>query len=86
MYSVYQVIRFCFKLIKDHHKSTSALLIMGGAGLIMEHLFTYDGFDLLDFAGHEYYGLAMILIGFLLSMKWKQWDMLGLKKFRNWWR
>lgn len=59
---------------------------MGGAGLIMEHLFTYDGFDLLDFAGHEYYGLGMILLGFFLSMKWDQWGSLDLKKFRNWWR
>ena len=67
-----------------YHKSTSALLIMGGAGLMMEHLFTYDGFDLLDFVGHEYYGLAMIIIGFLLSMKWKQWDSLNLKNIKNW--
>lgn len=81
-----QVIHFCFNLIKGHHKSTSALLIMGGAGLMMEHLFTYNGFDLLDFAGHEYYGLAMIFAGFLLSMKWDQWESLDLKKFRNWWR
>ena len=57
---------------------------MGGVGLMMEHLFTYDGFDMLDFVGHEYYGLAMVLIGFLLSMKWKQWDSLDLKNIKNW--
>lgn len=59
------------------------MLIMAGTGLMMEHLFTYDGFDLLDFAGHEYYGLAMIIIGFLLSMKWGQWKSLGLKDLRK---
>ena len=62
------------KRFKDYcKKPVSAALIMGGTGLMMEHLFTYDGFDLLDFVGHEYYGLAMIIAGFLLSMKWGQW-------------
>lgn len=82
----YQVIRFCFNSIKSHRKSTSALLIMGGTGLMMEHLFTYDGFDLLDIQGHETYGLIMIAVGFVLSVKWKQWDSLDLKNIRNWWR
>ena len=67
-------------------KPISAALIMGGTGLMMEHLFTYDGFDLLDFWGHEYVGLGLIGLGFLLSMKWGQWDELDLKKIKNWLR
>lgn len=57
---------------------------MGGTGLIMEHLFSYGRFDLLDFMGHEYYGMAMILAGFLLLMDWKQWKTLDLKHPGNW--
>ena len=67
-------------------KPISAALIMGGTGLLMEHLFTYDGFDLLDFWGHEYLGLGLIFAGFFLSMKWKQWETLNLKDLRNWLR
>ena len=64
----------------------SGMLIVSGAFLMLEHLFTYEGFDLLDFMGHEYYGLGMIIIGFLISMKWSQWKSMNLKNFRNWFR
>lgn len=67
-------------------KPISAFLIMGGSGLMMEHLFTFGGFDLLDFWGHEYLGLGMIITGMLLSMKWFQWETLNLKNIRNWLR
>ena len=67
-------------------KPVSAAFIMGGTGLMMEHLFTFDGFDLLDFWGHEYLGLGMILAGFGLSMFWSQWKELKLWKIRNWFR
>lgn len=62
----------------------SLVLIVGGAALMIEHLFQYGGYDVMDVAGHEYYGLAMIVAGFLLSMKWKQWKSLNLKDPRNW--
>lgn len=65
-------------------KLSSMLLIAGGGALMLEHLFMFGGFDLLDFAGHEYYGLGMIIAGFLLSMKWEQWKKLNLKNIRNW--
>ena len=64
-------------------KPISAMLIMGGTGLLLEHLFTYNGFDLLDFWGHEYLGLGMIITGFLLSIKWGQWIKLKLWNIRN---
>lgn len=72
------------RFIEYSKKPISAVLIGGGSCLMLEHLFTYDGFDLLDFWGHEYVGLFMILTGFLLSMKWKQWGILNLKDIRNW--
>ena len=65
-------------------KPLSAALIMGGTGLMMEHLFSFDGFDLLDFWGHEYVGIGMIILGFLLSMKWGQWNSMKLWNIKNW--
>ena len=66
-------------------KMISGMLILSGGFLILEHLFNFGGFD-LEILGHEYTGLFLIgiafllsntglfLIGiaFLLSMKWKQ--------------
>ena len=74
------------ELMPYYTKLASGALIVCGSFLMLEHLFTYDGFDLLDFVGHEYYGLGMIVIALLLSMKWKQWKELDLKNIRNWFR
>lgn len=56
----------------------------GGGALMAEHYFKYGGFDLLDFVGHEYYGIGMIIIGFLMSIKWEQWKEMDLKHPKNW--
>ena len=72
------------RLTPYYKKLISMVLIVSGSALMLEHLFEYGGFDLLDFAGHEYYGLALIGVGFLLSMKWSQWKTLGLKDIRKW--
>lgn len=74
------------RLSPYYRKLLSGILIVAGGFLMLEHLFEYDGFDLLDFIGHEYYGLAMIIIAFGLSMKWKQWKSLKLHKIKNWFR
>ena len=91
MYLGYPVIRFYFNMtlniietIKTFHKPISAALIGGGSCLMLEHLFTYNGFDLLDIQGHETYGLILIAVGFILSIKWEQWDSLNLKDIKNW--
>jgi len=75
-----------YRLKPYYKKLISAGLIILGAFLMLEHLFMFGGFDLLDFIGHEYYGLAMIIAGFLLSMKWDQWKTLNLKDPRKWLR
>ena len=58
-------------MIKYYRKLISGLLIIGGSFLLLEHLFTFEGFD-IELIGHEYYGIAMIAIAFLVSIKWKQ--------------
>ena len=74
------------KLAPYYRKLLSGLLIVGGSFLMLEHLFQYGGFDLLDFVGHEYYGFGMIVIALLISMKWSQWKELKLSNIRNWFR
>lgn len=58
-------------MIKYYRKLISGLLIIGGSFLLLEHLFTFEGFD-IELIGHEFFGLAMIAIAFLVSIKWKQ--------------
>ena len=69
-----------------YKKLISMFLIVGGSALMLEHLFMYEGFDLLDFIGHEYFGLGMIIAAFLLSMKWGQWKEMDLHIIKNWFR
>lgn len=38
---------------------------------MLEHLFNFGGFD-IEILGHEFYGIVMIVIGYLLCMKWEQ--------------
>lgn len=52
-------------------KLISGMLIVSGSFLILEHLFNFGGFD-IEILGHEYAGVFLIGLAFLLSMKWKQ--------------
>lgn len=74
------------RLSPYYRKVISGVLIVGGSFLMLEHLFEFGGFDLLDFIGHEYYGLGAIIAGLLISMKWEQWRELKLWNIRNWLR
>jgi len=62
---------------KYYKKLASGGLIGVGTYLLIEHLFNFGGYD-IELIGHEYYGLAMIIAGFLLSIKWGQ--LKGLRK------
>jgi len=57
--------------LRYYKKLLSGLLIVGGCFLMLEHLFTFGGFD-IELLGHEYYGIGMIILGFLLMLKWSQ--------------
>lgn len=70
-------------MTRQSMKPISAVLIMAGAALLLEHLYNYGGYDLLDWWGHEYLGLGLIITGFLLSIKWGQWKELKLWIFKN---
>ena len=70
--------------LKPYYKKlVSSLLILCGSFLLMEHLWTFGGFDLFDWIGHCTFGMVMIIAGFLLSMKWNQWTELKLWIFKN---
>ena len=44
---------------------------MSGGFLLLEHLFVFGCYD-IEVLGHEYYGLALIIFGFLLNVDWRQ--------------
>ena len=57
--------------LKYYRKIVSGGMIVVGSFLMLEHLFQFDGFD-IELLGHEYYGLGLIVFGFLLSLKREQ--------------
>jgi uncharacterized membrane protein YdcZ (DUF606 family) len=46
-------------------------LVVLGAFLLAEHVYRF-GFEFYDVIGHEYLGLALILAGCLLAMRWRR--------------
>lgn len=58
--------------IKYYKKLTSFICILAGAGLLIEHLFAWQEFNLLDFPGHEWFGLILVIIGFFVSARWSK--------------
>lgn len=46
-------------------------LVVLGAFLLAEHVYHF-GFEFYDIIGHEYLGLAFILSGCLLAMRWRR--------------
>ena len=45
-------------------------LVVLGAFLLAEHVYRF-GFEFYDIIGHEYLGLALILGGALMNMRWR---------------
>jgi len=58
-------------------KLLGGVCIVSGGFLLLEHLFTFGRYD-IEVIGHEYYGLVLIIFGFLLNVDWKQ-----LRDIRN---
>jgi len=57
--------------VKYYKWLVSGILMAAGNFLIFEHFIRYGGFD-IELLGHEWYGLGLVLIGMLLSLKWGQ--------------
>ena len=55
---------------KENKKLLGAGLIIIGAFLELQHIFTYGGIDLFDFFGHEVLGILFILSGLLVANRW----------------
>jgi len=59
-------------------KLLGGVCIVSGGFLLMEHLFVFGHFD-IEVLGHEYYGLVLIIFGFLLNVDWSQ-----VRSIRSW--
>jgi len=59
-------------------KLLGGVCIVSGGFLLLEHLFTFGHFD-IEVLGHEYYGLALVIFGFLLNVDWSQ-----VRSIRSW--
>jgi len=57
--------------LKYYRWLTSGVLLVSGFFLVVEHFVRYGGFD-IEILGHEWYGLGLIILAMLLSLKWKQ--------------
>lgn len=54
----------------EFKKLFGMILIISGAFLLLEHIYTYGGIDLFDFLGHELMGIILIILGCLLANRW----------------
>ena len=55
-----------------HNKRLLGLAFFAsGIALLVEHLFTHGGFD-IEIIGHEFIGLVLIGLAFVINIKWKQ--------------
>lgn len=62
----------------------SGVLLSSGFFLMMEHYIRFGGFD-IEVIGHEWYGLGLIVLGILLSLKWRQLPtLMEAIKRRDW--
>jgi len=56
--------------IRYYRKLVSAWLVILGSFLLLEHIMSWGGTDLWDLGyGHEWYGLLLIIAGFLVALK-----------------
>jgi len=62
---------------KEWKKLGSICLILVGTFLLMEHIYSYGGIDLLDILGHEWFGILFILSGILISNRWGRMKLGG---------
>jgi hypothetical protein len=54
--------------LKYYTRLFAGVFIASGAFLMLEHLIAHDGFDWWDIAGHETYGLVLVILGFIFGL------------------
>ena len=52
---------------KEFKKLGSIILVGAGAFLIIEHIYSYGNIVLVDFLGHEFLGIILIIIGLICA-------------------
>jgi len=58
---------------KEFKKLAGMSLVIVGSFLILEHIYTYGSISLLDFFGHEWFGIILIVIGLIIAnKKWSE--------------
>ena len=56
--------------IKKEWKKLGSMSLIGvGSFLIIEHIYTYGGIELLDILGHEWLGILLIISGIVCANK-----------------
>ena len=63
-----------------YRKLFSAMLFISGGFLLLEHIFLWNGLDVEDFIGHEWYGFTMVSIALLITLRYKGKYIIGGKK------
>jgi len=71
-------LKMAFDYIKIEFKKLGSMaLIILGAFLMLEHIYTYGGIELYDFLGHEWFAIILLIAGILTANKW------GSMKFKE---
>ena len=54
--------------IKKEWKKLGSMSLVGvGSFLILEHIYTYGGIELVDILGHEWFGILLIITGLICA-------------------
>jgi hypothetical protein len=52
-----------------YRKLTATVLLLVSSVLLVEHIWNWDGIELLDFIGHEWYAIILFIVSLFLSAK-----------------
>ena len=54
-------------IAREWKKLGSMSLVLVGSLLILEHIYTYGGIELVDILGHEWFGIILIVLGLFVA-------------------
>jgi len=52
-----------------YRKLLASICILSSSFLLLEHIWRWDGIELLDFIGHEWYAIILFIVAIFLSAK-----------------